>query len=233
MRSSHQILVVMLLIIIAIQTGWSGSKSIGAITYIKGNGVEIYSTDQSERKPAKLKDAVFENTIIRTPAGTKVEITWNKDFTVSTVAANQTVNIAELYRKAAGKSRNAIDNLLAGLDKLLTGDENSGSSGNVAAVRGDEKAAETLHWKTSETDLKQALKLFDEKKYKDCIEKLDQYLKENYEFNQAAIALLTKGMAHYHLDQKDKAKKALELFLKDFPRHTLAGDAKKALKELD
>ncbi len=228
---TNSILIFVFVVIAMVSTGQTQDKSLGVISFIQGN-VEIYSQNQPGRQLAKLNDPVDEETMIHTTMDSKVEITW-VDGAASTIGSNQTVNIGQRYQTFLEENLNAMERLWHGVSKLLT-KQSDKATGNVAATRAaDMDTKESLHWKTKDVNFEAGIKLFEEKKYKASISELRYVVDDSPTSNQAAIALVTMGLAYNELKQNDKAIEALKRYSKDFPKHDLITVAQQVLDELE
>lgn len=227
MKNVFTILLVILMLLIGLSTGQALEKKIGHISHIEGSNVKIKARDAGAEQVARTNDDVTRETTLILPANTKVEITWN-DGSMSEVSGEKTVKVSELYDTKKSAYDGALSRLWNSLSLLVSAqDKATGSGGNS-----EKKAVETLHWKTSEADLSKALKLYDQKEYRDCLERLGQIIDRDPNSDQAAIALLTAGLCHAQLDEKQKAEDKLQSFLDKFPDHKLAKNVRQTLDDL-
>ncbi|OQY28592.1 MAG: hypothetical protein B6244_06705 [Candidatus Cloacimonetes bacterium 4572_55] len=223
---------ILMILVLGYGLSTAAETSLGKISLIQGNGVEINPDGKSEYEPAKLDDPIFESTTIKTDKDSKAEITWKDDRSHTIIKSGKEIRIRDLYQQTSDKKMTSFEKLWVSVGKLISGEEKE-NSGNVASIRGDDGGpTESLHWKSSEAELESAQKLFDEKEYEKCIEILDQVIKEDPTDAKKAIILVTRGLAHYQLKHTDQAKENLELFIKEFSKHLLKDDAQSALNEL-
>lgn len=208
---------------------------IGEITYIQGENVEMATQGQTGRRLAKLKDLVYEQTVIYTDLSSKVEIRWEKDGKLTTIPSNQTVMVGELWDEHLKQTLNPIERLWHNVSKLVTLDEaKSKAPSGVAATRAGEvpDKQDQLHWKSIEVNLEDGIRQFEVKDYQGSIETFDNVIKDNPKSDDAAIAMITKGLAQHHLGLTDEASATFTNFLKEFPEHDLSKLARDAIGQL-